>query len=408
MPPIHPLVLDIGLAAVITLMGLAAALPRPAASEGSSTLALVVHWTPVALLVVSTLSLALRRFLPLTVMVVTAAALAASQVADDSAAGWLAVFIGAFSAGLRETDRRRTIIAFAILGLIILGLWLTNWGGVASDPFFPVMYLLVIGVWWTGDVLRSRERQALAAQERATRLELEREHEAERAASEERGRIARELHDVIAHSLSVMVIQASAARRMVDQDPSAVHGSLDAIEQTGRTAMVEMRRLLGVVRREDPSTSAPMAPQPSLESLGTLIDDMRGAGLEVDVRIEGERRPLAPGVDVSAYRIVQEALTNALRHAKASRTEVVLRYLPRTLEVTVVDDGSGAAGAGHDTAAGSHGPGGRRDEADEPGHGLLGMRERVALLNGDLEAGPRPEGGFAVRARLPIDAGAQA
>ncbi len=397
-PRIHPLVLDIGLAAILTFMGLVTALPYPAATEGSSALDVVTHWLPVALLVVSTLSLAVRRFLPLTVMVVTATALTASQAADDSAAGWLALFIGAFSAGLQVTDRRRTAIAFVILGVIILGLWLTGWGGVASDPFFPVIWLLVIGVWWTGDVLRSREREALVAQERATRLELEREHEAERAASAERGRIARELHDVIAHSLSVMVIQASAARRMLDQDQAAVHGSLDAIEQTGRTAMVEMRRLLGVVRRDEPSETAPMAPQPSLESLGTLIDDMRGAGLEVDVRIEGDRRPLAPGVDVSAYRIVQEALTNALRHARAARTEVVLRYLPGALEVSVIDDGS---------AVGGQDPAGGRDESDAPGHGLVGMRERVALLHGELEAGPRPEGGFAVRALLPVEPGAR-
>lgn len=300
MPRIHPFAVDIGLAAILTFMGIVAALPYPPLPQGSAAPEVVIHWTPVALLMVSTLSLALRRFLPLTVMVITATALTASQIADESAAGWLALFIGAFSAGLEATGRRRTAIAFGILGVTILGLWLTGWGGVASDPFFPVIYLLVIGVWWTGDVLRSRERQALAAQERATRLELEREHEMERAASAERGRIARELHDVITHGLSVMVIQASAARRMVDQDPAAVHGSLDAIEQTGRTAMVEMRRLLGVVRREDPSTGALMAPQPSLEGLGALIDDMRGAGLEVDLRIEGERRPLAPGVDVSA------------------------------------------------------------------------------------------------------------
>ena len=162
-PRIPPFVQDIALAAVLTFMGIVTALPYPAVPEGTAALDVVIHWTPVALLMVSTLSLALRRLLPLTVMIVTATALTASQVADDSAAGWLAFFIGAFSAGLHDTGRRRTAIAFAILGLIIPALWLTGWGGVASDdPFFPVRYLLVIGVWWTGDVLRSRERQVLA------------------------------------------------------------------------------------------------------------------------------------------------------------------------------------------------------------------------------------------------------
>jgi len=389
-PRIPPFVQDIALAAVLTFMGIVTALPYPAVPEGTAALDVVIHWTPVALLMVSTLSLALRRLLPLTVMIVTATALTASQVADDSAAGWLAFFIGAFSAGLHDTGRRRTAIAFAILGLIIPALWLTGWGGVASDdPFFPVRYLLVIGVWWTGDVLRSRERQVLAAQERATRLELEREHEAERAASAERARIARELHDVIAHSLSVMVIQASAARRLMDQDAAAVHGSLDAIEQTGRAAMVEMRRLLGVVRRDEPADGVPMAPQPSLEGLSALIEDMRRAGLQVDVRVEGEPRTVAPGLDVSAYRIVQEALTNVLRHAEASRTEVIIRYLPDALEVSVVDDGPGRVAGARD--------------ARPSGHGLVGMRERVALLRGEMEAGPGSEGGFTVRARLPIE-----
>ena len=207
------------------------------------------------------------------------------------------------------------------------------------------------------------------------------------AAAEERARIARELHDVIAHNLSVIVIQAGAAQRVLDEQPDAAREALQQVEVTGRVAMTEMRRLLGVVRRGDDEPLT--VPQPGVASLATLLDDVRAAGLTVTLRTSGDDRPLPPGVDVSVYRIVQEALTNTLRHAQATRATVDIRYLPASVEIEIVDDGHGATDARWDTGGG--------------GYGLAGMRERAGLFDGAFEAGPRSSGGFAVRVTLPTE-----
>jgi signal transduction histidine kinase len=199
------------------------------------------------------------------------------------------------------------------------------------------------------------------------------------AAADERARIARELHDVVGHSVSVMVVQAGAERRVTDSESS--RETLEQIEECGRQALGELRRMLGVLRGGE--APAGRAPTPDLEELDALIAGVREAGLSVDVRREGEPVPLAPGLGLTAYRIVQEGLTNALRHAGAARVEVVVRYAPRELGIDVLDDG----------------PGG---EVNGSGHGLAGMRERVALYGGRIEAGPRREGGFGLRARLPL------
>jgi signal transduction histidine kinase len=189
---------------------------------------------------------------------------------------------------------------------------------------------------------------------------------------------------VIAHSVSVMVVQAGAARTLLTTDVRAAHESLLAVEQTGRQALEEMRRLLGMLRRDQ--REAELVPQPSLESAHELIEQVRGTGLAVALTIEGERRSLAPGVDLSAYRILQEALTNTVKHAGAERANVRLSYRADAVELEVEDDGRSIAAA----------PSG--------GHGLVGMRERVELYGGALEAGPRAGGGFRVRARLPLEA----
>ncbi|MGZ4202188.1 MAG: sensor histidine kinase [Thermoleophilaceae bacterium] len=231
-----------------------------------------------------------------------------------------------------------------------------------------------------------RDRQ-LRAETLAAHAELlEREHElrAHEAVAEERARIARELHDLVAHNVSVMVVQAGAERHALPDDQASTREALTSIEQAGRQALAEARRLLGVLRRNGEHEE--LEPQPSLEHIDVLVDQVQRAGLPVKLEIEGEPLPLPAGLDLCGYRIVQEGLTNALKHAGPAHAEVVLRYRPQALEVEVRDDGQGAA----------------EPAADGAGHGLIGMRERVALYGGSLAIGPREGGGFEVRARLPL------
>jgi signal transduction histidine kinase len=242
---------------------------------------------------------------------------------------------------------------------------------------------VIFGIIWTiAFALGRKFQEADEAKERAARAEGEREHRARAAVSEERARIARELHDVVGHSVSVMTVQASAVRRLLRPEQEKEREALLVVEQTGREALAEMRRMVGVLRR--PEEAPALAPQPSLEHLDKLIEQARESGLPVELRVEGEPVPLPAGVDLTAYRLVQEGLTNALKHAQAERAQVVVRYGAGDIELTVSDDGRGA-GSG-----------------DGGGHGLVGMRERVAVYGGELEAGPRPEGGFRLRAKLPV------
>ncbi|MGZ6673991.1 MAG: sensor histidine kinase, partial [Solirubrobacteraceae bacterium] len=215
---------------------------------------------------------------------------------------------------------------------------------------------------------------------------LEREHElrANEAVAEERARIARELHDLVAHNVSVMVVQAGAERHALGPEQESTREALTSIEQAGRQALVEARRLLGMLRRKDDGSE--LEPQPSVEHIDVLVEQIERAGLPVTLAVEGEQAPLPAGVDLCAYRIVQEGLTNALKHAGPAHAEVVLRYEPRALDVEVRDDGRGPA----------------RANGDGAGHGLIGMRERVALYGGALEAGARDGGGFAIHAHLPL------
>jgi signal transduction histidine kinase len=243
--------------------------------------------------------------------------------------------------------------------------------------------LSVIGVsavaWAIARAFADRGRRAEHLEERAAGLE--RAHA--EAVTHERATIARELHDVIAHSVSVMTVQAGAARLLLDEDLPRARESLVAVEETGRQALGEMRRLLGILRGDEHETR--LAPQPGIADLDALIEQVRAAGLPVDVVVAGEPKALPPGIDLAAYRVVQEALTNALKHAGAARAQVSVRYRSSALELAVTDNGSARA----------NGRGG--------GHGLIGMRERVALYGGRFEAGPRAGGGYAVRASLPLD-----
>ena len=252
---------------------------------------------------------------------------------------------------------------------------------VQAVPAESIVFMLVFAAaaWAIGRAVGERGRRAADLERRADTLE--RRHAA--AVAEERGRIARELHDVVAHSVSVMTVQAGAARLLLEEDPARATESLLAVEETGRQALGEMRRLLGILRGDEHETR--LAPQPGISEIASLVEQVRAVGLPVDVVVEGKPQALAPGVDLAAYRVVQEALTNVLKHAGAARARVSIRYGQSALELTVTNDGHVA-------------PNGR------VGHGLIGMRERVALYGGELSAGPRSGGGYAVRATLPFDA----
>jgi signal transduction histidine kinase len=255
-------------------------------------------------------------------------------------------------------------------------------GSFSASGSRPGAWLAFAIAWLVGRDLRRRRQRVVDLEERAVHLERQREEQAQQAVAEERGRIARELHDVIAHGVSVIVVQAQAGPHLVS-DPERVIGVFRAIESSGREGLVELRRMLGILRSEDEQLA--IGPQPGLASLQSLVEQVRASGLPVELRIEGEPVHLPAGVDLSAYRIVQEALTNVVRHAGDAAAEVVIRYGALELELDVVDDGRGPA-----------------MRVNGSGHGLIGMRERVALYGGTLEAGTRDSGGYAVRARLPF------
>ncbi len=340
-------------------------------------------------LVVMTGALAWRRSRPVAAVVVAMATIALQSVAtggSEAAGLFLLLLLLAYS-GAAYGDRPVLLAAVTAAAIAVHDLFnpfLDNgWQTLFTFAFVGAGFAL-------GRVMHGRGVHTRLLTERARRLEHEREQEARLAVAEERARIARELHDVVAHSVSVMVIQSLAAQSVLGDGNPAAREALRKIEATGRDAMTEMRRLVGMLREHDHHG---LEPQPGLADLPALVATIERAGVSVDLRVEGERRALPPGVELTAYRVVQEGLTNVLKHAAAARAHVLVRHLDAAVEVAVIDDGP-ALGDGADLPAG--------------GHGLVGMRERVALYGGELEAGPRPQGGFAVRARLPLTAQAAA
>jgi signal transduction histidine kinase len=247
-----------------------------------------------------------------------------------------------------------------------------------------LLAFLALGPWLVGWAQRRRQLRAGVLEDRAAAAERDSRELAQAAVAEERLRMARELHDVVGHALGVIVVQAGAERATLSEPRGSTHETLLTIERTGRDALNEMRRLLELMRRDDETVA--LAPQPSLAGLPALAEKVRAAGLPVEVQTEGEPRALAPGVDLAAYRIVQEALTNVLKHASPARARVLIRFGELGLELEITDDGPGPA-----------------TERNGGGHGLIGMRERVALHHGSMRTGARPEGGYAVTVRLPYE-----
>jgi signal transduction histidine kinase len=341
-------------------------------------------WFDILAILAITLPLLFRRRFPFGAPVAVGSALALSSFVDGRLVpnGLITVLFGitafVLMGMLRDRNQALAGLAFGI-GVVAIVAHNDPRAGVGNFVFVSIVFSIA---WLIGLLVSRTFHEAERARERAARAERAREERARLAVSDERARIARELHDVVGHSVSVMTVQASAARRLLRPQQEKEREALLVVEKTGREAMAEMRRMVGVLRR--PEEAPALAPQPSLEQIETLVEHTREAGLPVDLRIEGEPVQLPPGVDLTAYRLVQEALTNTMKHARASSAEVVVRYGDGDVELTISDDGVGGA------------------DGDSGGHGLVGMRERVSVYGGELEAGPRADGGFRLRARLPI------
>jgi signal transduction histidine kinase len=331
-------------------------------------------------------AVAIRRRWPLGAVLVALTGVVGHEalggrVTQHTAGALLALFLVFYAAGA-FLEERPAWLALA-LGFAGSAASVLLSAGKSSDLWFGAIFLEGLP-WAVGRIVRERNARERAYRERAERVDAERDQHAVTAVWGERARIARELHDVIAHSLSVMVLQAGGARMVMDAEPERAEVSLRSVERAGRDALAEMRRLLGVLSSgEDPQS---LAPQPGLRDIEDLIGRTRSAGLSTYLRVDGEPMTVSAALDLCAYRIVQEALTNAIKHAGPAQAEVRLRWASEALEVEISDDGRGSG----DVNGGSG------------GHGIAGMRERVALYGGILDAGPGPGRGFTVRAHLPL------
>lgn len=330
-----------------------------------------------------TLPLALRRRAPTVALILMLAAervqeLLGGGLRNGGTLPLLAILIAVYSQAAGVGLRRALVGAALVIatGLTIPPITL-------GDTIYR--FALTMVPWVLGRVVRDRQQRAVSIEERAQGLENEQAVRIAAAAMEERSRIARELHDIVAHSVGVMVIQASGAQKVLDERPQRAREALQSIELTGRQALDELQRVLGILRTDTEGES--LTPQPSLRHLDILLEQIRQGGLPVEVTIEGDVRPLAPGIELAAYRIVQEALTNSLKHAGKAKARLMVRYRENELQLEICDDGQSPS----------------RNAVNGSGHGLVGMRERVGLYGGTLAVGPLPGGGYSVRAALPVN-----
>jgi signal transduction histidine kinase len=344
-------------------------------------------WIAVLATVAVALALTLRRRAPLLAVALAMAGFVAYQplgreINDNVYSAFFAVLFLLFSFGLHEPRGRQLLVGVALTFAT---------GAISSliDSYPNTVIDVIVGSTviaggpiLLGRVIANRSRLNATLLEKAEGLRRNRTDQAEQAAAEERARIANELHDVVAHAMSAMVVQAGGARRLAVKDPERARAAFAAVEDTGREALTEIRRLLGVLRHQDDEIA--LAPQPSLRHLASLVRRVEAAGLPVALEVEGEERPLPPGVDLTAYRLVQAALGGALEQGAAGRAEVLVRYRPDGVDLEVTDDGAGGQGS----------------------RTLPGVRERVSLYGGQLHAGARRSGGHAVRAKLPVGSGA--
>jgi signal transduction histidine kinase len=338
-----------------------------------------------ATLPLGTVPLLWRRSHPGLVLAVLAAAFAIPAIAGDVEPNTVGLLFGVGSAALYGDHRVRLIAGVGALGALLLAFAVVLATGETRTLGHLTLSAFGSGVAWVlGDRARTRQAYLVQLEERAARLEREQEDNTRRVAEAERNRIARELHDVVAHNVSVIAVQAGAARIASQEHPARANETLGLIERTARSTLAELRTLLGILRRADGERPS-RGPQPTLAHLDALVAHARDAGLRIEVRIDGSLEGLPATVDLSAYRIVQEALTNVIKHAPGASVHLLVRRNERTIDLVVVDDGPGAA------------------PDPSGGQGLIGMHERAALVGGHLTAGAALGGGFRVRAQLPVE-----
>jgi signal transduction histidine kinase len=409
---------DVAIAAVATMAGVVAVITQArTGSVGFSTLIARPGFKPVVVRPVgplfapgwpssgillgaalTTAPLAFRRVYPIAAFCVILAAVMATSGHTTSITFAAAIF-AAYSAVAYSRFRRAAAISVLAAAVIVTAAYPNTTPPVPARYTALLVLMLTVAV---AIVIRAGRRRAAESAERLRRAQAEHEAETRRAVELERARIASEMHDVVTHNVSVMVVQAGAARRVLDSSPGDAREALLAVEASGRTAMTELRNLLGLLAPAgeagpgaDPAGRGgdmELAPQPGLGQIGALIDRVRAAGLPAELSVAG-RRDLPPGLDLAAYRVVQEALTNVMKHAGQARTTVRIEYRPAELLITVCDDGRPAAAA----------PAVRDGDGGGGGRGLIGLRERVAVYGGEVDAGPRPGGGWRLAARIPLE-----
>ena len=329
-------------------------------------------------------SVIIRRRAPVVAVFGGLVAGAAYAAAQYPVALTPVVLLSIYTAAATLPSRQARLL---LAGAVVLGIIGTSASPGPTDAGVPA---LIVSAWLLGNYVGSRRAYAAELEDKNRQLERARLELADRAVAEERLRIARELHDVVSHTMSVVAVHAGTGRMVAEDDPAAARAALATIETTTRSALLEMRRMLGVLRGSAGDEPGVLTPAPGLGDLDALVADVVRSGVTVEVRVEGQRRDVPVGVDLAAYRIVQEALTNVIRHAGRARATVAVRYTDDAVTVEIDDEGS--AGLGPAPVPSS------------TGQGLVGMRERVAMYHGDFDAGPRPGGGFHVAARLPFGA----
>jgi signal transduction histidine kinase len=370
---------DVALALGLLALKLAFVFTGTLMSGGATLLSVV---SAVAL----TVPLAWRRRAPLA----AASVIAAAIVADDLAAGWNGAvlsfdcaIIAAYSAGAHARQRH----AVAALGVLLSANIVDALGAPGNRAGNLALGIVVFSVvpWLVGQALRRERERTATVLELAAQLEAEREARARDAVAAERGRIARELHDIVAHAMSVIAVQADAASRLLRHDPARAEEPLATVQATARSALAEMRQLVGLLRDDEPE--APLEPQPGVADLDRLVEDARQSGVPVELEIRGRPVALPSTLDLATYRIVQEALTNVRKHAGAAEARVSIQYEPGGVDIEIRDNGGGST------------------SSRNGGHGLIGIRERVGLLGGRVDAGQQAGGGFVLHAWLPLEPG---